>query len=139
MPDLSTEPCLCASLRRAARAATRLYDEQMRASGLKVTQFSLLRNIGRAGTINVTELARKVDLERTAMGRNLDVLEKRGLIHTGVAQDDARERTVTLTAAGRRAEAAALPVWRAAQTEMKRRLRAGKLGSLEVVFALAGR
>ena len=91
-------------------------------SGLKITQFSLLRNIGRAGEINVTELAEKLQLERTAMGRNLDLLERRGLIRTGSAESDQRTRLVRLTAAGKKARDAALPIWRRAQTEMRRRL-----------------
>ena len=39
--------CVCVNLRRAARAMTALYDEALSASGIKVTQFSLLRSIQR--------------------------------------------------------------------------------------------
>src|SRR5882762_3786348 len=34
-------PCACANLRRAARAVTRMYNQELRASGLELTQFTL--------------------------------------------------------------------------------------------------
>lgn len=136
--DPSNEACLCMALRRASREATRLYDEAMRESGLRITQYSLLRNIGRAGTINVTELARRLDLERTAMGRNLDLLERKGLVRTLDANGDQRTREVSLTEKGFRIQAAAVPIWRKAQTEMKRRLESGDFASLSLFSAAAG-
>ncbi|HZD40950.1 MAG TPA: hypothetical protein VE131_09530 [Terriglobales bacterium] len=36
-------PCACANLRRAARAVTRLYDQELRGTGLNVTQLTLLQ------------------------------------------------------------------------------------------------
>ena len=102
----------------------------MKESGLKVTQFSLLRNIGRAGTINVTDLSKRMDLERTAMGRNLDVLERRGFLKTVSSREDQRERVVALTKEGERVLDAAVPVWRRAQTQMKRRFGEGGFDSL---------
>jgi DNA-binding MarR family transcriptional regulator len=107
----------------------------MRPSGLKTTQFALLRNVGRAGTTCVTDLARQLDLERTAMGRNLDLLERKGLIQTANLEADQRTRVVSLTTAGQRAVEAALPVWRRAQQEMKRRLGKGEFASLGAVIA----
>lgn len=101
---------------------------------MKITQFSLLRNIGRAGTINVTELAEKLALERTAMGRNLDLLERKGLISTASAESDLRVRQVSLTAKGRKVEQEVLPVWQRAQTEMRRRLGRGEFASLRALF-----
>ena len=127
--------CLCAALRRAARGATRLYDGLMKPSGLKTTQFSLLNHLGRTGATNVTDLAKRLDLERTAMGRNLDLLERKGLIQTASLDADQRTRVVRLTTTGQRAVAAARPVWRRAQQEMKRRLGKGEFASLGAVLA----
>ncbi|MGH8850121.1 MAG: hypothetical protein ACREYD_03915, partial [Casimicrobiaceae bacterium] len=39
--------CACGRLRRAARALTQLYDDAMAPSGLRITQFSLLRTVAR--------------------------------------------------------------------------------------------
>jgi len=41
--------CACGRLRRASRALTQLYDDAMIPSGLRVTQFSLLRTLARRG------------------------------------------------------------------------------------------
>lgn len=130
------EICLCSALRRASRAATRLYDEAMRESGLKITQFSLLRNISRAGTINVTELSKKLELERTALGRNLDLLERRKLIRTLSGDEDQRERIVTLTEEGKRIQDAATPIWRRAQAKMKRKFGDGAFASLKAALTI---
>ncbi|MEZ0388166.1 MAG: MarR family winged helix-turn-helix transcriptional regulator [Verrucomicrobium sp.] len=132
---INPEPCLCSALRRATRMATRLYDDCMKETGLKVTQFSLLRNISRAGTINVTDLAKHLDMERTALGRNLDLLEGKGLIRTESGEDDQRIRVVALTEQGEAVQEAAIPVWRRAQAEMKRRLKKNQFPSLSALFA----
>ena len=42
MPAIVALPCMCASLRRAARALTQLYDDALRPLGLRATQFTVL-------------------------------------------------------------------------------------------------
>ena len=101
-------PCACAALRRAARA----YDAALAPSGLRITQFSILR---RLGPLPVTRLAAEAVLDRSTMGRNLNPLERRGLVRIKVGNADQRERIAHLTAAGETAIAAALPHWRKAQ------------------------
>jgi hypothetical protein len=39
--------CVCVNLRRAARAVSQIYDEALAESGIKITQFSLLRAVER--------------------------------------------------------------------------------------------
>ena len=39
----ATIPCFCNALRQASRAVSRLYDEELRGIGLRITQLSLLR------------------------------------------------------------------------------------------------
>ncbi len=106
--------CACTMSRRAARALTRLYDEALAASGLKVTQFSLLRTLQRAGDLHITGLARMTGLERSTLGRNLRLLEAAGLVGL-VDGRDGRERLIVLTEAGSHAVAAAMPLWQQAQ------------------------
>ncbi|MCB1787001.1 MAG: MarR family transcriptional regulator, partial [Gammaproteobacteria bacterium] len=72
--------CHCTRLRRAAHAVTRLYDEALAATGLTVTQFSLLRTISRLDEPYITTLAEATGLERSTLGRNLRPLEKAGLV-----------------------------------------------------------
>ena len=108
-------PCACATLRRATRALTAAYDAALAPSGLRLTQFSVLRTLARLGPVAVTRLAAEAALDRSTMGRNLDPLERRGLVLVTAGETDGRERIARLTAAGEAAIAAALPAWRAAQ------------------------
>src|SRR5207249_3579006 len=61
-----TAPCACGRLRRATRALTQLYDDAMAPSGLRVTQFSVLRALERDGPARISDLAARTLLDRTA-------------------------------------------------------------------------
>jgi DNA-binding MarR family transcriptional regulator len=111
-------PCACATLRRAARAVTAAYDAALAPSGLRITQFSILRRLARLGPLPVTRLAAEAALDRSTMGRNLNPLERRGLVRFRVGNSDQRERIAYLTPAGEAAIAAALPHWRKAQKQI---------------------
>jgi DNA-binding MarR family transcriptional regulator len=108
-------PCICSTLRRATRAITATYDAALAPSGLRVTQFAVLRTLARLGPLPVTRLAAETALDRSTMGRNLDPLERRGLVRIEVGQADQRERVAHLTATGEAAVETALPYWRQAQ------------------------
>ncbi|GJE73478.1 MarR family winged helix-turn-helix transcriptional regulator [Methylorubrum suomiense] len=112
-------PCLCANLRRVTRAVTAAYDAALQPASLRITQFSILRILERLGPVGVTRLAAEAALDRSTMGRNLDPLERRGLVRLTVNAADQRERVAALTEAGRAALAAALPLWRAAQARVE--------------------
>ncbi|MCJ2133155.1 MarR family winged helix-turn-helix transcriptional regulator [Methylobacterium sp. J-026] len=130
MDHPSTEPCTCSALRRATRAVTTAYDAALRPSGLRVTQFAILRLLDRLGPTPVTRLAAEAALERTTMARNLDPLERRGLVRIAAGEADARERVVVLTEPGRAAIAAAMPHWRAAQARIAARVEPGAVAAL---------
>jgi DNA-binding MarR family transcriptional regulator len=127
--DLVT-PCACDRLRRAARAVTDAYDAALAPSGLRVTQFGILRRLARLGPMHVTHLAAESALDRSTMGRNLNPLERRGLIRIEVGNVDQRERVVHLTAAGEAALEAALPYWRKAQERIAALVQPSAIGEL---------
>jgi DNA-binding MarR family transcriptional regulator len=77
MDDFS---CVCISLRKAANHISKLYDHELSALDIKITQYSTLKNIQYLGNPTVHELSRKLDLERTTVLRNLDKLKKIDLI-----------------------------------------------------------
>ncbi len=108
-------PCACTTLRRATRAVTAAYDKALEPAGLRITQFSVLRTLKRHGPMPVTKLASRVALDRSTMGRNLDPLERRGLVRLEIGDTDQRERIAHLTQAGEMAIEAALPRWRETQ------------------------
>jgi DNA-binding MarR family transcriptional regulator len=124
--------CACAKLRRASRLVTRLFDEALAAANLKVTQFSLLRSIERAGAASLSELADVTGFDRTTLTRDLQRLEAEGLVAFG-AGADRRARRVAVTARGRAALRRALPHWKRAQERFERELGAKRHHAL---FAL---
>lgn len=127
--DSSVTACACGRLRRAARALTQRYDDLMAPSGLRVTQFSLLRTLARAGPLRISELAAQQLLDRTALSRNLDPLVDHGFVQIQPG-GDARTRVVALTRAGVKALSAAEPYWQRAQREVEARIGAQRLGAL---------
>lgn len=129
MPPSTSTACACSRLRRATRAITQLYDDALAPSGLRLTQFGLLRTLARNGTMTISLLAAEMLLDRTALSRNLDPLAARGLVEI-VAGTDLRTRQVTMTAAGKRALEAAEPCWADAQREVSRRLGKERLANL---------
>jgi len=118
----AVQRCTCFNLRKAARAVTQYYDEVLRPSGLRATQFSLLMVLRAAGPQRITELAEKAVMDRTTLKRNLDLLERERLVRIQ-AGEDARVREVSLTDAAVRRLDAALPYWEQAHAQVR-----GKLG-----------
>jgi DNA-binding MarR family transcriptional regulator len=112
--------CACKSLRRTARAVTQLYDETLRPSGLRVTQFTLLVAVAVSEPVPITRLADALALDRTTLARDLRPLTERGLVEVA-AGDDRRMRVVRLTRQGRDAIARAYPLWEQAQARMVER------------------
>jgi len=111
--------CACFNLRAAARAVTQLYDEHLRPTGLRSTQFSMLVLLRATGPLPMTQLAKEAVMDRTTLARNLEVLEREGLVRVQPGED-ARVRQVELTRAGAAKLDYAFPAWRAAQRSIER-------------------
>ena len=121
--------CVCVNLRRLARATTQLYDEALAASGIKVTQYSLLCAVEREQPVAISALAEELDLDRTTLARNLNPLRRDGLIVLRAGADK-RVTEVTLTAAGRNAIRRARPAWERAQAQVTAKIGAQRLAML---------
>src|SRR6478735_5422612 len=106
--------CTCNNLRKAARAVTQYYDEALRPSGIRATQFSLLSAIKEFGTVSIGALAEESVMDRTTLTRNLKLLEDEGLI-TVAPGKDARVREVSLTPQARERLTVAPRYWKKAQ------------------------
>lgn len=113
----------------ANRKLSALYDEALQPIGINIAQFSLLRNVRRRQPVNLTELGRHMELDRSTLGRNVRVLERMGLVEFGRG-DDQREALVLLTEQGTASLEAAVPLWQACQDEVAGRLGAEKLAVL---------
>ena len=59
-------------------------------------------------------------MDRTTVTANLKPLERRGLVVVAVDPSDRRSRRLSLTAAGRKLLAEALPLWERTQQEVRK-------------------
>lgn len=106
--------CACATLRRATRALSRLYEQELAAVELSSTQMTVLMSLGKWGPMALMELARALAMDRTSLYRALRPLEKRELVRVrGTA--DRRAKEVLLTRDGERHLARAMPHWERTQ------------------------
>jgi DNA-binding MarR family transcriptional regulator len=133
MPPPPISGCTCDRLRKLTRRVTQHYDACLAPAGLRVTQYSLLAKLDRAGPATMSALAELLDMDRTTLTRNLKPLADGGLVEVG-AGADARERLVGITGAGREARRAARDHWRRAQDELNRSLGAEQVGALHALL-----
>src|SRR5713101_6013287 len=112
-------PCVCSTLRMVTRAVTQLYDDVLRPSGLRVTQFSILSTIARMSEANLRQLTDALAIDQTTLTRSLNLLERAGVTER-VPHPDGRIKAMRLTAKGRRALEVARPLWAQAQDKVLR-------------------
>ncbi len=117
--------CASATLRRASRAVSRLYDEEMQDAGMRVTQFTLLQVLDEAGSLTQGRLGELLALDSTTLTRSLRLVQDAGWISSAPGEDR-RERHFTLTSAGRKQLRIAKDGWKAAQAKLRKRLGPGE-------------
>ena len=111
--------CLCAALRRAARIVTRKYDFHLAKADLRITQYSMLANIIRNPDISVSNLSKTLAMDQTTATRNLQVLNKAGLIHFNAETTDQRIKKISISSLGLNKFKHAKPMWLEAQKEIE--------------------
>ena len=114
-------PCVCNTLRMVTRAVTQLYDDVLRPSGLRVTQFSLLATLAHLGEANLRQLEQRLAVDQTTLTRSLALLERDGVIER-VPHPDGRIKAMRPTAKGRKVLDVAWPLWTQAQDLVLREL-----------------
>jgi DNA-binding MarR family transcriptional regulator len=116
------DSCLCLHVQRAARALARRYDDALRPAQLTSGQFSLLMSLNRPEPPSIGQVSTLLAMDRTTLTANLKPLQRRGLLKVMIDPIDRRSRRMRLTAAGKAALVAAMPLWNRAQTETERLL-----------------
>jgi DNA-binding MarR family transcriptional regulator len=122
--------CPGAVARLAARRISGELDRALAASGVSAAQLALLAQIAAAEDDTLGALAQRSGLEQSSLSRNLQVLDKAGLIEIATVEQDRRRRAVWLTEAGARRLEAALPIWRKAQARLTRTVPQALIGRL---------
>ncbi len=144
--------CLNFNLRRTARAVTQYYDEALKPTGVKVTQFTILMAIayksseaqsttipqGRSGQVeaggSITDIARLAMVDRTTLTRSLKILAHDRLIEIRKAQPG-NKRRVIITSKGIKKMKEIYPYWFRAQRALVKKLTPVKTRELRHLLA----
>ena len=134
--------CACLQLRRAARATTQMFDAHLQPAGLTIGQFGIMTQIHasslRAPPMTMKALSNAIGMDPTTLNRTLKPLEAQDLVSTAPDDRDRRARRLHLTEAGRERLARAMPLWRAADDELRRMLGRETTLALSGLLGLAG-
>jgi DNA-binding MarR family transcriptional regulator len=128
--------CHCTVLRKAARRVSMLYDHALDSSGLRITQYAILAELGRSAPITITELANAMVMDRNGLGHNLRPLERDGLVRMEPGRDR-RSRVIVMTETGRQRLAKAQPLWRRAQKQFAMAFEAEEIHALRALLSAA--
>lgn len=116
MEDLTQKsPCACLHVRRADRRLSQVYDRALRPVGIRSTQYGMLRCVAELADPFISDIGRVLNMDQTTVTRNIEKLEKSGLVLTRQHPGDPRKKLVELSPAGNAALAAGRPLWEAAQ------------------------
>lgn len=145
--------CLNFNLRRTSRAVTQYYDDALKATGVKVTQFTILiaiasRNgprkdalrgsVGEATSVSnhhsITDIARLAMIDRTTLTRSLKILEDDKLIEIRKAEPG-NKRRVSITPKGVKKMKEIYPYWFRAQRALAKALTPVKTRELRHLLA----
>src|SRR5215469_1734424 len=111
-------PCTCGTLRRASRAVTNLYDLVLAPSGLRLTQFLVLKSLHERSQIAQCDFARDQDIAVETLSRRFGALRRKGLVEMRLGERHG-ERIYSLTLEGHQAFRKALPYWERAQERLR--------------------
>ena len=117
--------CIGRAARSFARKVTQIYEAKLAPQGLTASQFVLMNMIAGARDDTLSAIAMEAGLDPSTLTRNLQGLEKLGLVEIATVEADQRKRSVWLTETGARTLLAAMPAWEEAQAEVSSRLGAG--------------
>ena len=106
--------CKCIRLRKASNNLTKIYDSALIKVGLKITQFSTLKNIQKLGKTNISDLSYLLELDRTTVLRNIEKLIEMNLISYKYEQDN-KNKIIQLTTVGKNKLREAIIIWEETQ------------------------
>ncbi|HYD59963.1 MAG TPA: MarR family transcriptional regulator [Noviherbaspirillum sp.] len=129
-------PCYCGSIRQASRVVTQMYDKALKPSGVKITQFGILRLLSYSPGLTTGEMAEALVMDSTTLTRTLKIIQDSNWIEA-TPGEDRRERHWQLTDAGRERLQEAVPLWKNAQKEFAQMMHDVDLDGLtKTVFQL---
>jgi len=135
-PDQRSDPEICTSLalRQASRHVSQIYDQRLAPSGLRTTQFSILAKLKQHGPMTIHALADLLVMDRTTMGRNIQPLQRDGLIAVAPGRADRRRKELRLTGTGTARLRIAFKLWKAAQNRFETAFGAKRTADLRALL-----
>ena len=113
--------CNCIALRKIALKLTKIYDEALIDTGIKVTQYNLLKNIEKISTPNIKNLAIATQLDRSTLTRNIKKLQRMKLVFLKFGEDK-RNKILSLTSHGKQILIKANIAWESIQDKVSKNL-----------------
>jgi DNA-binding MarR family transcriptional regulator len=101
------------------RHVTQFYDRFLVAAGLRTTQFSILIKLQRMGPTSINALAEALVMDRTTLGRNIQPLEREGLVAVRQGRIDRRSKELDVTDKGAARIKDATHAWAEAQSRFE--------------------
>jgi DNA-binding MarR family transcriptional regulator len=125
--------CTNLKLRQLSRRVARLYEVDVRALGLKNTQYSLLSYVVKLGPIQPSALAAQMELDPSTLTRNLQPLVAHGWVEV-LPGTDARSRSIVATESGRALRAEAQRAWKRSQLKLNELLGDARVAKLHALI-----
>ncbi len=115
--DFYARECYCKNMRQITSQITKLYDQHLKEAGVTCQQFSTLECVRAIEPVSVTELSRKMRLDRSSLSRNLKIMKTNRLIedHAG----SGRSRQIVLSEHGKTTLLEAEKQWAKAQAALE--------------------
>jgi DNA-binding MarR family transcriptional regulator len=107
--------CLFSRARVLNRVLTGIYDDELRAFGLKATQLNLLVVVARVGPVRRIDIGKRLHLDPSTLTRNLKIMLTNGWIEEIMDGEDGRGSPLQVTTKGRDLLHQIGPSWRKAQ------------------------
>lgn len=126
--------CNCFAVRSAARHVSQLYDQHLASTGLRTTQFSILRKLHLKGPMTINGLAEEMVSDRTTLGRNILPLQREGLISIAPSATDRRAKELHVTNAGERRFKSGEAAWARAQAQFEATFGVERAAELRVLL-----
>jgi DNA-binding MarR family transcriptional regulator len=96
-----------------------MYDQALKPSGVKITQFGILRLLSACPGLTTGAIADALVMDSTTLTRTLKIIQDSKWIEV-TPGEDRRERHWTVTAAGQERLRQAIPLWKEVQKEFAR-------------------
>ena len=82
--------CLAVRICLLNRTVTNIFDEALRPLGVKVSQLNVLVVVAKLGPISPGDVARRLNMEKSTVSRNVDRMRTRGWLRVSEGDSDTR-------------------------------------------------